>query len=88
MLDDSRIPPILPALTDLTLKRCRVQGKHCFRWVKWRVPSSDPTLSIGTRPSSTTALAQVRFEDCPGISNREWNQILEIVDSSKTLNTV
>ena len=86
MLDDTRIPPILPALTDLTLKRCRVQGETLFRWVKRRMPSNDPTSSIGTRPSSTTVVARVRSDDCPGISNREWNQILEIVNSSKTLN--
>ena len=86
MLDDTRIPPILPALTDLTLKRCRVQGETLFRWVNRRMPSNDPTSSIGTRPSSTTVIARVRSEDCPGISNREWNQILEIVNSSKTLN--
>ena len=85
MLDDTRIPPILPALTNLTLKRCRAQGETLFRWVKQRMPSSDPTSSIGTG-SSSTAIAQVRSEDCHGISNREWNQILEIVNSSKTLN--
>lgn len=83
MLDDTRIPPILPTLTDLTLKRCRVRGGTLCSWVKRRIPSSDPTLSIGTHPSSTTALTQVRSEDCPGISNREWNQILEIVNSSR-----
>lgn len=89
MLDDTRIPPILPALTDLTLKRCRIQGETLFRWVKRRMPSNDPTLRIVTCPSSmTSALAQVRIEDCPGISNKEWNQILEIVNSSKTLNNV
>jgi len=88
ILDDTRIPPILPALTNLTLKRCRIQGETLLRWVKRRVLSNDPTLSIGTRPSSMTALAQVRFDDCPNISNREWNQILEIVDSSNTSNTV
>ena len=88
MLDDTRIPPILPVLTDLILERCRVQGETLVRWVKRRMPSSDPTLSVGTRPPPTTALAQVRFEDCAGISTKGWNQILEIVDSPKTLNTV
>jgi len=88
MLDDTRIPRILPALTDLTLKRCRIQGETLVRWVKWRMPSSDTTLGVDTRPSPTTALAQVRFEDCPDISNGEWNQILEIVNPSETLNTV
>ncbi len=83
MLNDTRVPPILPTLTDLTLKRCRVRGGTLFSWVKQRIPSNDPTLSIGTHPSSTTALTQVRSEDCPGISNREWNQILEIVNSSR-----
>lgn len=86
MLDDTRIPPILPALTDLTLKRCRIQGETLLRWVKRRMPSSDPASSVDNRPSSTTGIARVRCEDCPGISNREWNQILEIVNSSKTLN--
>jgi hypothetical protein len=95
MLDDVRIPPLLPALTDLTLKRCRIRGETLLRWVKRRMPSNDPmTLSnssIGTtRPSSSTMTAtkpldQVRFEDCPGISNKEWNQLSEIVNSSKTL---
>jgi len=84
MLDDTRIPPILPALTDLTLKRCRIQGETMLRWVKRRMIWNDPTLSIGSRPSSTTVVAQVRFEDCPGISNKEWSLISEIVNSSKT----
>ena len=88
MLDDTRIPPILPVLTDLTLELCRVQGESLVRWVKRRIPSSDPTLSVGTHPPPTTALSQVRFEDCAGISTKGWKQILEIVDSPKTLNTV
>ena len=83
MLDDTRIPPVLPTMTNLTLKRCRVLGETLFSWVKRRIPSNDPALSISTRPSSTTALTQVRSEDCPGISNREWNQTLEIVNSSR-----
>jgi hypothetical protein len=87
MLDDTRIPPILPALTDLTLKRCRIQGETLVRWVRWRMLISDPKLGADTRASPTMALAQVRFEDCPGISNGEWSQILEIVDPSKTSNT-
>ena len=87
MMDDTRIHPILPALTDLTLKRCRIQGATLVRWVRWRTLISDPKPSADTRPSPTTALTQVRFEDCPDISNGEWNQILEVVDSSKTSNT-
>ena len=86
MLGEARLPLILPALTDLTLKRCRIQGEALISWVKWRMPSSDPEPSVGTRSSPMTSLAQVRFEDCPGISDRERSQILGLVDSSKTSN--
>lgn len=81
MLDDTRILPILPALAELTLKRCRLQGETLVRWVKWRMPSSDPTSRVDPRPSPMAALAHVRFDDCPDISSGEWNEILEVVDS-------
>ena len=76
-----------PALTGLTLKHCRLRRATLVRWVKWRTPSSDLTSRVDPRPSPIAALAQVRFEDGPDIdSNGEWNQILEVVDSSEALN--
>jgi F-box-like len=80
MLGDTRIPPILPALKNLTLKRCMIKGETLVRWVKQRIPSNDPMPS-----STTTALAQVQIKNCSGVSNKEWIQVLEIVDSFKTL---